>query len=54
MKATEIGELIQVLEARVEKNEHRPAGIAWADARVTLEGHDDALKSLHAMEAQGW
>lgn len=53
MKAKEREELLEVLEARFEKNMHRHAGIAWSDVQARLEGNPDALESLKAMEATG-
>ena len=53
MKAQERKELLQVLEARFEKNMHRHAGIAWSDVQERLEGNLDALRSLKHMEATG-
>ena len=53
MKAKEQENLLQVLEARFEKNMRRHSGIAWAKVRAKLEGNPDALRSLHEMEATG-
>jgi hypothetical protein len=53
MKAPERKELLQVLEARFEKNMHRHAGIAWSEVQAKLEGNPGALRSLKIMEATG-
>ena len=53
MKAQERKDLLQVLEARFEKNRHRHIGIAWSDVQARLEGNLDALRSLKDMEATG-
>lgn len=53
MKAKEREDLLRTLEARFEKNLHRHEGLAWADVRARLEGHPDALESLHEMERTG-
>ena len=53
MKAKEREKLLQVLQARFEKNMHRHAGIAWKEVRTALEGNGDALRSLQEMEATG-
>ena len=53
MKAQERVELLQVLQARFEKNMQRHEGVAWAEVQARLEGAPAALKSLQAMEASG-
>jgi hypothetical protein len=53
MKTQERQELLQLLQARFEKNMHRHAGMAWADVQERLEGQATALKSLADMEASG-
>ena len=53
MTAQERKELLQVLEARFEKNMPRHAAIAWPDVRARLQGNLDALRSLRDMEATG-
>jgi hypothetical protein len=53
MKAKEHEELLKTLKARFEKNMHRHAGLAWADAQARLLGNPAALKSLKEMEATG-
>lgn len=53
MTAQERKALLQVLEARFEKNMHRHAGIAWTEVLARLDGNLAALSSLGAMEATG-
>ncbi|MEQ8768626.1 MAG: DUF4256 domain-containing protein [Planctomycetota bacterium] len=53
MKAKERKELLEVLQARFEKNVARHEGIAWEDVASRLEADAGALKSLHAMERTG-
>ena len=53
MKAREREKLLQVLEARFEKNMHRHAAIAWADVQAKIKSNPDALGSLEQMEATG-
>ncbi|TWO73114.1 DUF4256 domain-containing protein [Caenimonas sedimenti] len=45
--------LLEILQARFEKNMHRHAGMAWADVGARLEANPTALTSLRAMEASG-
>lgn len=53
MKIQDRQKLLQILEARFEKNMKRHKGIAWADVLARLEGNAAALKSLGEMEATG-
>ncbi len=53
MKTQERENLLQVMQARFEKNMHRHKGIAWAKVRAKLEGNAGALKSLSEMEQTG-
>lgn len=53
MKTKERGELLQVLQARFEKNTQRHPGIGWKDVRARVEGNGEALRSLQEMEATG-
>jgi len=53
MNAKERKDLLQVLQARFEKNAHRHAGVTWADVQARLEGHPQALESLWKMEETG-
>lgn len=46
-------ELLEILEARFEKNMQRHKGIRWADVRARIEDDPGALKSLREMEATG-
>lgn len=53
MKTEGRKELLDVLEARFEKNMHRHRGLAWAEVRARLEDEPDALTSLRVMETTG-
>lgn len=53
MKAQERQELLDLLQARFDKNTHRHKGIAWADVLARLEANPDALRALREMEATG-
>jgi hypothetical protein len=53
MKAQIRDKLLQVMQARFEKNMHHHKGVAWAEVQTALEGNDRALLSLRAMEATG-
>lgn len=53
MKTKERDALLQVLQARFEKNMHRHPGIAWKEVLARLEGNLEALRSLQEMEATG-
>lgn len=53
MKAQERQELLDLLQARFDKNSHRHKGIAWADVLARLEANLDALRALREMEATG-
>ena len=52
-KSLERDDLIEILQARFEKNMHRHKGIAWSAVQARLERDPRALKSLGAMEASG-
>lgn len=45
--------LLQVLHARFEKNNHRHKGIAWAMVELKLKAHPEKLWSLDEMERTG-
>lgn len=45
--------LLQLLKGRFEKHKHRHKGIAWPDVLAQLEGKQNALRALNAMEATG-
>ena len=53
MKSPKHDELIEVLQARFEKNMHRHRGVAWAAVLDKLQRNPAALKTLQAMEASG-
>lgn len=53
MRAQERERLLDLLQARFERNMHRHAGISWTGVRTRLEGDRDALRSLLEMEATG-
>ena len=53
MKTQERDALLQVLQARFEKNMQRHTGVGWAGVQKKLEASPAALKALHAMEATG-
>ena len=53
MKASERDKLLELLEARFEKNMHRHRGLTWASVKARLDGNGDALAALSAMEASG-
>jgi uncharacterized protein DUF4256 len=46
-------ELLRVLQARFEKNMHRPKGLAWAQVQVKLEANAQKLGWLNEMERTG-
>jgi hypothetical protein len=46
-------ELIEVLKARFERNMHRHERLEWAGVQKKLEAHDEALRSISAMESTG-
>src|SRR5581483_5898169 len=46
-------ELLKVLQARFEKNMHRPAGIEWAKVKAKLQANPEKLRSLSEMEKTG-
>jgi hypothetical protein len=46
-------ELIEVLKARFERNMHRHERLEWAGIQKKLEAHDEALRSISAMESSG-
>jgi len=45
--------LLDTLERRFETNTRRHEGISWAEVQARLEGHAEALQSLHEMESTG-
>lgn len=45
--------LLQLLEGRFKKNQHRHAGIAWENITKKLLKHPSKLFSLHQMEITG-
>jgi uncharacterized protein DUF4256 len=47
------GELLQLLEARFEKNMDRHRGLEWAKVEAKLQAGTDKLWSLHEMERTG-
>jgi hypothetical protein len=53
MSAAKRDQLLDMLEARFEKNMARHRGIEWGAVRKRLEGNAAALKSLGAMEETG-
>lgn len=53
MKPHERDELLQILEARFDKNIRRHVGMTWEDVRARLEGRPGALRALREMEATG-
>ena len=53
MKSQKRTDLIQILEARFEKNMLRHKGISWATVQAKLERNPAALKLLGAMESSG-
>ncbi|MBK9167549.1 MAG: DUF4256 domain-containing protein [Bryobacterales bacterium] len=53
MKAKEQDKLLQLLNARFEKNPHRHKGHTWKSVLARLERTPTALTSLAAMEASG-
>ena len=46
-------ELLEILEARFEKNMSRHKGVKWADVRARLEANPEKLWSLSEMERTG-
>jgi hypothetical protein len=46
-------ELLNVLQARFEKNMHRHRGIDWANVQTRLQTDAKKLRSLHEMEGTG-
>jgi hypothetical protein len=53
MKTKEREKLLQILKARFERNMHRHRGSVWIEVEARLEGNQEALRSLHEMEATG-
>ena len=53
MKAKQHEELLNVLQARFEKNMTRHQGLAWAKVQARLEAHPEKLWSLSEMESTG-
>ena len=53
MKAKQHEELLNVLQARFEKNMTRHQGLAWAKVQARLEAHPEKLPSLNEMESTG-
>lgn len=49
----QIEELLQILNARFEKNMKRHSGISWARVQPRLESHPEKLWSLSKMETTG-
>jgi hypothetical protein len=47
------GELLEVLQARFEKNQNRHPRLDWADVRTRLEANAAKLWSLNEMERTG-
>jgi hypothetical protein len=46
-------ELLEILQARFEKNMNRHKGLEWAKVRSRLEADAGKLRSLHEMESAG-
>lgn len=53
LTAKQRDELLDVLQARFEKNMHRHRGIEWEKVRARLEANPHKLASLHEMERTG-
>lgn len=53
MKAKQREELLNLLQARFEKNMNRHQGLAWAKVQARLEASPEKLWSLNEMEATG-
>lgn len=53
MKTQAHEKLLQVLQARFEKNMHRHTGIAWSEVQKKLEASPGALNALQQMETTG-
>jgi hypothetical protein len=53
MKSKVKGDILEILQARFEKNPGRHKGIAWKSVLARLEGNVAALKSLGQMEESG-
>lgn len=48
-----VARLLQTLEARFNAHPFRHAGVVWAAVKARLDGREDKLRSLLAMEATG-
>jgi hypothetical protein len=46
-------ELLDILQARFEKNKGRHEGVSWAKVQARLESHSDKIWSLNEMEMTG-
>ena len=46
-------ELLEILEARFNKNENRHQGLEWGKIKAKLDANVDKLWSLHEMESSG-
>lgn len=46
-------ELLEILQARFEKNMKRHAGLKWVKVQAKLEANPEKLRSLNEMEATG-
>ncbi|MFX3636378.1 MAG: DUF4256 domain-containing protein [Candidatus Pristimantibacillus sp.] len=53
LSAEQVGELLEVLQARYEKNMNRHTDIEWAKVKEKLEANRVKLWSLHEMERTG-
>lgn len=53
MNAKQREELLQVLQARFEKNMSRHKGLEWAKVQAKLDANTDKLTALNEMEATG-
>ena len=53
MNAKQREELLNVLQARFEKNMNRHQGLAWADVKARLGASPEKLRSLSEMESTG-
>lgn len=50
LPASQVAELLDILQKRFEKNMQRHKGIEWAKVKARLEAHADKLWSLNEME----
>ncbi len=53
MKAKQREELLNLLQARFEKNMNRHLGLAWAKVQARLAANPEKLRSLNEMESTG-